>query len=174
MTAFFHTFLLICYTFSSFKAINHAEIKKFHPLHVSTADISYNAREKKMEVTCTIFTDDLEAALEKQFHTKADLLSAAAHRNMDVLIKNYINNNLAIRTSAGTVSLGYLGFEVNRESVDIYMESSPLPLPKRIDASVSLLYNLFNDQMNIVHITVNGVRKSTKLDYPEKKVTQQF
>jgi hypothetical protein len=39
---------------------------------------------------------------------------------------------------------------------------------------VSLLHNLFDDQINIVHITVNGVRKSEKLDYPEKKVEQVF
>ncbi|WP_175270539.1 DUF6702 family protein [Mucilaginibacter humi] len=33
-----------------------------HPLHVSTTDINYNAKEGKLEVTCTIFTDDFEAA----------------------------------------------------------------------------------------------------------------
>jgi hypothetical protein len=38
----------------------------------------------------------------------------------------------------------------------------------------SILYNLFEDQINIVHITVNGVRKSEKLDYPATKVSQTF
>ena len=29
--------------------------------------------------------------------------------------------------------------------------------------------NLFNDQINIIHVMVGGKRKSTKLDYPIRK-----
>ena len=68
----------------------------------------------------------------------------------------------------------YLGFEINREATDIYLESDKMPAFKKIDVDVSLLHNLFDDEINIVHITENGVRKSEKLNYPDKRVSQEF
>jgi hypothetical protein len=145
-----------------------------HPLHVSTTDINYNAKEGKLEVTCTIFTDDFEAALTKQNHTKTDLVKADMHAAMDVLVKNYMATNVHIKTTATALGFNYIGFEVDKEAVNIYFESEKTLTPKKIDAEVTLLHNLYTDQMNIVHMTVNGTRKSEKLDYPDKKVVQTF
>ena len=47
-------------------------------------------------------------------------------------------------------------------------------LLKKVDIEASLLYNLFDDEMNIVHVVVNGVRKSERVNYPDKKVEQVF
>jgi hypothetical protein len=145
-----------------------------HPLHVSTTDINYNAKEGKLEVTCTIFTDDFEAALAKQNHTKTDLVKADMHAAMDVLVKNYMSANVHIKTTFAALGFNYVGFEVDKEAVNVYFESEKTATPKKIDAEVTLLHNLYTDQMNIVHMTVNGTRKSEKLDYPDKKVTQVF
>jgi hypothetical protein len=147
---------------------------KFHPIHVSTTNIEYNKQDNKLEVICTIFTDDFEAALEKQYKTKTDLIKADVHAAMDALIKKYIGTNLQIKTNDTPVKLNYLGFEINREATDIYLESDKIPDVKKVEAEVSLLHNLFDDQINIVHITVNKVRKSEKLDFPDKKVVQVF
>ena len=146
----------------------------FHPLHVSTTDISFNAQDNQLEVICTIFTDDFEAALEKQFHSKADLTKPEMHAAMDVFVKNYINGNLHLKTGAQNLALSYIGFEINREAVNVYLESGKVAVPKKIDAEVSLLQNIYTDQLNIVHMTVNGNRKSTKLDYPSKNISQIF
>lgn len=173
MCAFIYQPLLYCYLFLGFLSpAKHAAALR-HPIHVSTSTIEYNSKDNKLEVICTAFTDDLEAALVKQFHTKVDLTKPDMHAAMDALIKNYVAVNLHIKTNA-PVNLSYLGFEINRESTDIYLESDVIPAVKKIDVDVSLLHNLFEDQINIVHITVNGVRKSEKLDYPDKRVSQQF
>ena len=147
---------------------------RLHPIHVSTTNIELNKKDSKLEVISTIFTDDFEAALVKQFHTKIDLSKPEMHKAMDALVKNYILDNLKIKTGQAPATLNYLGFEINREATDIYFESAAMPVIKKIDVDVSLLHNLFNDEINIVHITVNGVRKSEKLDYPDKRVEQLF
>ena len=82
--------------------------------------------------------------------------------------------NLHIKANDAPVNLNYLGFEINREAVDVYLESDKIPAVKKVDVDISLVYNLFDDQINIVHIIVNGVRKSEKVDYPEKRVEQVF
>jgi hypothetical protein len=93
---------------------------------------------------------------------------------MDALVKKYVAANLHINANDAPVNLNYLGFEINREATDVYLESDKIPPVKKVDVEVSLLYNLFDDQINIVHIIVNGVRKSEKVNYPEKMVEQVF
>jgi hypothetical protein len=93
---------------------------------------------------------------------------------MDAVVKQYLAANLHLKANAIAAPLNYVGFEINREAVNVYLESDKITIPKKIEAGVSLLHNLFDDQLNIVHITVNGVRKSERLDYPNKLVTQTF
>ncbi len=72
------------------------------------------------------------------------------------------------------VSINYLGFEEEVESVNIYLESEPIKTPKKVETAVSMLYNLFDDQINIVHIIVNGKRQSHKLNYPDRYLYKNF
>jgi hypothetical protein len=174
MWAFIYQPLLYCYIISGAMLPAGHPVKAFHPIHVSTTNIEFNAKDDKLEVICTIFTDDFEAALTKQFHQPADLTKAEAHKAMDMLVKNYVLANVKIKPGAVPANLNYLGFEINREAVDVYFESDKIAPVKTIAADISLLQNLFDDQINIVHITVNGVRKSEKLDYPDKRVMQSF
>lgn len=174
MTAFLGKPLLYCYILTGLFFTKTPAGAKFHPLHVSTTDVNFNAKDSQLEVICTIFTDDFELALEKQFHTKADLSKPDMHAAMDALVKNYINSHLQLKTSPAALPLSYLGFEINREAVNVYLESGKIATPKKIDAQVTLLQSLYADQLNIVHMTVNGTRKSTRLDAPDKMVTQIF
>lgn len=166
-------FLLLFSTHPVF-AGDGASVKANHPLHVSTTDISYNTGDRKLEVVCTIFYDDGEAALNQAFRRHTDLSKPELHTQMDALMKKYVLSHLRIQASGKALTLHYVGFEKAREVVNVYFESEPVPAPKIIAADVSLLYNLFDDQMNIVHMTVNGTRKSTRLDYPDHQVTQNF
>jgi hypothetical protein len=172
MIYLFYKPVLFCYLFAAF--LPSKKVDEFHPIHVSTTDISYNMQDNKLEITCTIFMDDFELALTKQYHTKTDLQKPAMHAAMDDLVKNYLNTNLHIKTANVATSVNYLGFEVNKEVINVYVESDKVAAPKKVDVEVSLLHNLFDDQLNIVHITVNGVRKSGRLDYPTKTISQVF
>ncbi|RFZ90632.1 hypothetical protein D0C36_16850 [Mucilaginibacter conchicola] len=174
MTSFLGKSLLYCYILVTPLFVKAPAKANFHPLHVSTSDISFNSTDKQMEVICTIFTDDFELALEKQFHTKTDLSREDMHKAMDELVKKYINAHLQLKANATALPLNYLGFEINREAVNVYLESGKIAQPKSIDAQVTLLQSLYDDQLNIVHMTVNGKRKSTRLDAPAKVVSQTF
>jgi hypothetical protein len=175
MWAIIYQPLLYCYMFLGAIVPVKPITNSFHPIHVSTTTIEYNKQDGKLEVICTIFTDDFEAALAKQYHGKIDLTKPEMHAAMDALVKKYVSSNLQLKTGgAMPLTLNYLGFEINKEATDIYFESDKIPAVKKVDVDVSLLHNLFDDQINIVHITVNGVRKSEKLDYPDRKLTQEF
>jgi hypothetical protein len=145
-----------------------------HPLHISTTDVNYNAKEGKLEVICTIFTDDFETALTKEYHTPVDLIKESAKPAAEALVKKYIASHVLLKPDQNPVNLTYLGYEIKDAALSVYLESDKIPMVKRMDVDISLLHNLYQDQINIVHITVNGIRKSDNLDYPNRKLSQQF
>jgi hypothetical protein len=174
MTGIISQSLLYCYMLVCTPLLKPSTASARHPLHVSTTDISFNKDDNKLEVICTIFTDDFEATIAKKYHLPTDLAKPAMHKAMDELVKKYIAAHIAIKTDATTATLNYLGFEKVNEAVNVYLESNKTAPFKKVDAEISLLHDQYQDQLNIVHITVSGVRKSTKLDYPDNKVVQTF
>ena len=175
MTVLFSQILLICYLFSGVLPLKHVETElgltagNWHPLHLSSMDVNYTTKPGTLEISCRLFTDDLEDALKKQFNVPTDLSAAAKHQAMDVLLKKYIALHLKFQANGQPVTLNYLGFEKDREAVIVYVESTPLKSFKKLEVYNTLMYDLFTDQTNIMHVVINGDRKSSKLDYPETK-----
>jgi hypothetical protein len=145
-----------------------------HPFHVSVTEITHNAPDKTLEISCKIFTDDFEKVLAKNYKTKVDLINPPNKAAMDSLVKKYIFSHLSIKANGRPVQFSYLGFENDHEAAYGYIEVSNIPSLTRLDISTSVMYDMFEDQMNIFHVIVNGNRKSTKLNYPDKEAVLSF
>ena len=64
--------------------------------------------------------------------------------------------------------------EVEAESLYCYFEADGVPAVKTIDLHNSLLYDFTDQQINIMHVMVDGVRKSSKLEYPNTEASFAF
>lgn len=145
-----------------------------HPLHVSTTEVNFNAKDKTLEVSCRIFTDDFESILAKLYKQKTDLSKPEMKTAMDELVKKYLTTHLQIKANGKVAVLNYVGFEIDHEATNIYLEAEKISTVKSIEIDNTILYDLFNDQMSIVHVVKNGNRKSSKILYPDKKFTANF
>ena len=166
--------LVICYLILGFLVPVNLSAESFHPFHVSSTDINYNPKTNTLEVSCRIFTDDFELALAKTFNTKTDLSAAAQHKALDVLVKKYMLANMSFRTPSKTLALTYLGFERDNEATIVYLESEPVQGLKKLETTNGVLYDQFDDQSNIMHFSGYGKRKSSKLDFPNRKIVTDF
>lgn len=167
--------LLYCYLFAGFSSPAKPVVPVRHPLHVSTTTIELNAKTHHFEVICSIFTDDFESLLtKKNAPARVDLAEPSKHTAMDPLVKKYVLDHVSIQANGKPAVFTYIGFEKEKEFINVYLESGDVPVLKKIDAEISLLYDMYEDQSNIVHITVNGKRNSTKIDNPERKVSVVF
>lgn len=158
----------MCCTFFSVKA----GIK--HPLHVSTTEVNFNAKDKTLEISCRIFSDDFEAILAKLYKQKTDLSSPNMKTAMDELVKKYLFSHLQLKANGKAVAMNYIGFEIDHEATNIYLEVEKIPDVKSVEVNDVILYDMFDDQMSIVHVVKAKIRKSTKILYPEKKFTANF
>jgi len=169
--------LLICYLILGFFHPDDPSNLKSgvkHPLHLSSTELNYNAKTGTVEISCRIFTDDFEDLLGKKYKVKPDLSAAAKHKEMDILVNQYISSHLLLSANGKALQLNYLGFENDSEAVILYLESAKVKSLKKLQTTSTVLYDQFDDQTNIFHVTFNGNRKSSKLTYPDKILVSDF
>jgi hypothetical protein len=169
MAAIYSKLLLVLLIFPSFLPTGDK-----HPLHVSTTEIAFNSKEKSLEISCRIFTDDFEAVLAKQFKTKVDLNKPAMHKVMDELIKKYMAANLKYKVNGKNLVANYVGFEKDNEATNVYLEIDNVSALENLSLTNSILYDLYDDQMNILHVEKSGTRKSVRANYPTANLSVIF
>jgi len=145
-----------------------------HPIFVSVTEIEHNTKDKTLEVSCKIFTDDFEKTLRATYKTHVDLLDEKVKPAMDKLVNDYVQKHLKIAVDGKFVALKYLGFEKIDEGIYSYYQADNITIPKKIEVTDNVLLEYNEQQMNIVHIIVDGKRKSAKLSGSENKVTGQY
>lgn len=150
-------------------------VANIHPYHVSATEMEYDARSQKIEISTKIFTDDFENVLRKLYKRKVDLADTAVRKQMTLLIEKYITTHLSVRNNNKTLPLKLFGWEIDHEAVFVYtVADAPAFNAAKIQVEKTVLYDLFDDQVNIIHFIYNGQRKSNKLVYPERKLELTF
>ncbi|GAB3005908.1 hypothetical protein GCM10027051_01200 [Niabella terrae] len=146
-----------------------------HPYHVSATEMEYNRAEERIELSVKIFTDDFENVLRRLNHQKVDLTGEQLRPQMTKLIHKYLTRHLILGSDDKVIPLELFGWEKDHEAIYVYaIAKAPAFNPARISVANTILYELFTDQVNIMHFIVDGKRKSTKLIYPNKRTGFSF
>ena len=163
---------LLLFTLPASFTMDNAPQKAMHPFYVSVVEVHHNNTDKTLEISCRIFIDDMEAVLKQNFKTPVDLSKAQTQN--DKFINEYVVKHLALTADGKKLALSYIGYEKDSESVFCYFEVPQVSGVKNLKLANSLLHDLTPDQINIMHVTVNGTRKSYKLEYPKSEANFSF
>lgn len=139
----------------------------FHPFFVSVTEIKQNPANHSIEISCRMFSDDLEKALEKQYHVQLDIVKPADKTQINKLINDYVKKHLVIRADGKTLNLNYVGYEVQEDGTWSYFEVKGIDQIKQVNVHNDLLYEQHAEQINMMHVIVGSQRKSTKVDNPD-------
>jgi hypothetical protein len=146
----------------------------YHPFYVSVTEIAHNKQERSLEVSCKIFIDDLEGIIKQNYKKGINLSDEKKQAENGGYINDYISKHLKLAADGKALQLSFVGFEKDSEAVFCYFEVVPISSIKNLDIENSLLQDFTDQQINIMHVTVNGKRQSHKLDFPNKKVSFSF
>ena len=146
----------------------------WHPLYISVTEINHNAKDKTLEVSCKMFTNDFETTLEKSAHVKVDLSEPKDKKLTDKLIADYVSKHLQLKVDGKTVVLHYIGNEKEADGTWSYFQVNDVPTVRKIDIMNNLLYDSFVQEINIMHVSVGGEKKSTRLNYPDVNAVIEF
>ncbi len=79
------------------------------------------------------------------------------------MIEKYLHQKLALKTEGEDLDFNYLGKEYEADQIVLYIEVENVQPFKKIEVSNTILTDLFDDQKNVVHVTVDGKTKSLLL-----------
>lgn len=145
---------------------------KSHPFYLSLIELNQNTKEQTIEISIRIFADDFEANLAKLYpQQKVDLQNVSNKAINDKLIFDYINKKLQVSTNSQPKKLQYVGYEIQQESVWIYVETPQVSNIKTLLANCTIMFDYHEKQINIFRAKINGVEKNTKLDNPKSTVS---
>lgn len=131
-----------------------------HPFYISLTDMVYNETNQTIEIAQKIFWDDLEEALSNKSGDRINFLSPEKPEALDLLIEEYLLTHNAILIQGDTLTLRYLGHEVEADAAWFYMESEKIPSPDQVTIYNNLLIDDFPQQQNIINFYKNRNPKS--------------
>src|SRR5205085_9044267 len=110
-----------------------------HPIYVSVTEIGHNAKDKTLEISCKVFTDDFEKTLRKTYKIYVDLLDARQKEAMGKVVDNYLQKHLSININGKNVQLKFLGFEQDEEGIISYYQADNIVNVKNISITNNIL-----------------------------------
>ena len=147
-----------------------------HSLHQSTAEAEYNPTTKKLEVSLTVFIDDLELALMRQSERlmRIDKTPAA---DFDAQIEAYLAKTFVVTDVAGKVAkIEWVGRELDAQSaksgdpaVTLFFEIAlpDGPAPKTLQHTV--FGDLFKDQTHLLQLRSSACKAELRFTRDDAK-----
>lgn len=146
-------------------------VAALHPFYVSMTEIVHRPKEKQLEISVRIFTDDLEKGVAKQCNCKVDLLDPKKHNQMEVVLEKYLDKVLEIKVNGATVSPIWLGFEKEEESTWSYLEVKDVASVSSLEVENRILHQTQPKQVNLVRFKKEGVDQTRQLPFPESQLS---
>ena len=139
-----------------------------HSVHLSTAEVEYKEKARKLEVSLTVFLDDLEVALIRQCECEMRI-DKTPKAEFDEQALAYLKRNFVVTDGGGQSALiEWVGREIDPEStksdepkVTLFFE---VLLPQGVGNTKlrhSVFHDMFKDQSNLL-LFRNGQTKAER------------
>ena len=145
-----------------------------HPFYVSVTEFNHNQKDKTIEISCKMFAEDLENTLKSQYKTNVDITHPKDAKLVEKYVYEYLQKHFQLKVNGKAVTLQFVGYEKEEEAVWGYLQVNNVPVVKKIEVTNNILYELYNTQISIMHASVGGARKSTRLVYPDTQASFEF
>lgn len=135
-----------------------------HPIHLSVSEINYSEKDKALQITSRIFLDDLEACIRNQRNNpELDVLEPGVGLTSNQVISDYVLKYFTVKLDGKLQKMNFLGFEREDPAIICYIEIPNVKKFKTIEVKNQVIFDLYDDQSNIVHVTYKGPVKSARL-----------
>ncbi len=143
-----------------------------HKFYISKTIIEFNPRTAQFEVTCKLFTDDLETAIGGAQSGEIRLGTDREVADADQRIEKYMHDHLALKINGAPIEWRWVGKDVDSDMTFCYVEFYRQPDFATLQVFNDILVSQFADQQNIVDLSINGTTQT--LVFNKDVVRQEF
>lgn len=134
-----------------------------HKFYVSVTNIEYHTTNKALQITTRIFIDDFQRVLEERYDLKEELTTEKATKEVEQMMKNYLEKKLKIWVNGELKTVNFIGKKYEEDVTVCYLEIVAINRVTSLEIENTILYEIEEDQQNLVHVKINDQRKSLLL-----------
>lgn len=134
-----------------------------HPFHVSICEMTYNQKEKTIEISVRMFLDDLELTLSEKRSESINVLDPNEKEKLDNWVETYLKENLKIWVNDYQTEYNYLGSEIEGLALWTFIEIEDVDQLRLIGIENNVMLERFEDQIQLVHFSKEDQVRSLKL-----------
>lgn len=143
-----------------------------HKFYLSKTIIEFNARSQQFEITCKMFTDDLEHTLTQSSGKPVKLVAGDESADADALIEGYMKQHFKCSIDGVPMEWRWVGKEVENDLTFCYLELYRKPDFTTFTLTNDMLMAFFPDQQNIVDLSIMG--NTQTLVFVRDRIQQTF
>ncbi|GAA4886314.1 hypothetical protein GCM10023311_06600 [Flaviramulus aquimarinus] len=131
-----------------------------HKYYISVTQIDYIKENQSVQITSRIFIDDFERLLRERYDESITLAEKDEPAIVDLYIEQYLSEKIKIKINNEDVNFVFIGKEYDADIVRCYMEIEDVTYIKTFEISNQVLFDIFEEQQNIVKTKINSKQKS--------------
>jgi len=134
-----------------------------HRFYVAIYQINFVPEKTRMEITTRIFVDDLNQAIQKDFHQTTFLGSEKETPEAISLMKKYLAEKFKVSIDGKYRAMNYISSEMENNVIICYFSIKNISKVSSLEVENTILTELFSEQQNIVQYTNNKNKKNLLL-----------
>lgn len=131
-----------------------------HKYYISVTQINYVSEKQSVQITSRIFIDDFENILRERYDESITLAGKNEPETVNAFVEKYLKDRIAIKVNNKEANIVFIGKEYEADIVRCYLEIEDVESIESIEISNKILFDLFEDQQNIVKTKINSKQKS--------------
>lgn len=131
-----------------------------HKYYISVTQVNYVKEKQSIQIISRVFIDDFENTLQKRFDENIILAEDNESKIINTYIETYIKENFTIKINNKASKLIFIGKEYEGDIMRFYLEVEDVNHVENFEISNKVLFDLLEDQQNIVKLKINAKQKS--------------
>ena len=134
-----------------------------HKYYISVTNIDHSSEEKSLQITTQIFIDDFQTVLEIRYGLHEELTVEKATKEVEQMMAKYLQKKLKIWVNGDLKTCTFLGKKYENDVVVCYLEIEGIDDITSLEVENRILYELLEEQQNLVHTKIKNQRQSLLL-----------
>ncbi|MCH7524214.1 MAG: peptidase E [Bacteroidetes bacterium] len=131
-----------------------------HKFYVSVTQVEYIKEKQTVQIISRIFIDDFEELIRQRYDEGITLDTSKEEIQIDFYIERYLQEKIKIKINDSIQTLVFIGKEYEDDIIYCYLEIKNISVIKSFEITNQILFDLYDEQQNIVRTKINSKNKS--------------
>ena len=145
-----------------------------HKFYVSVTQIDYVEDQNSVQIITRIFIDDFERLLRERYDEGVTLATENESDAVDFYTEKYLKEKFEILIDGKLQTMVFIGKEYEDDIMFAYLEIEGVSVINTIEISNEVLFEIFDDQQNIIRTNILDKKKSFILTKENAKGVLNF